>query len=91
MTVPDDCAGAGIEGARYRLAHAQVAIVNGKARVRRVALPDEVLEEFGGVGVGDKGLDLKDDLDNAVEDRKSEVELREPGEGDPIPLCRIIV
>ena len=91
MTVPDDRAGAGVDGARDRLAHAEVAIVDGKAGIRCVALLNEVLEEFGSVGVGDKGLDLEDDLDNAVEDRKSEVELREPGEGDPIPLRRVIV
>ena len=33
----------------------------------------------------------ENDLDDAVEDRKDEVDLREPGEGDPIPLRRVIV
>ena len=86
MTVPNDGAGARVERGRHRVTHAEIDIIDGEAGVGGVALLNEVLEELCGIGVGHECLNLEDDLDDAVEDGESEIELREAGEGDTVPL-----
>lgn len=68
------------------LAHAKVGLVDGKAIVGSVTLDNETLEEAFSVCVGNECLYLENELNDAVEDRKEEVDLREPGESDAIPL-----
>ncbi len=68
------------------IAYAKIGLVDGKAIVSGVALDNEVSKELFSVCVGDECLDLENDLDDAVKDRKNEVDLREPGECDAIPL-----
>ena len=61
-------------------------MVNGKAIVSGVSLDNEGSKELCSICIGDKCLYLEYDLDDAVKDREYEVDLREPGEGDAIPL-----
>ena len=88
MAVPNDSTGTRVQGVRNGVAHAEVSIVDREARVSGIAFHNEIPKELCGIGVGDECLHLENDLDDAVEDRKDEVDLREPGEGDAIPLCK---
>lgn len=87
MPIPNDRTRADVQCSCWNgLAHAKISLVDSKAFVSGVALDNEVSEELCSICIGDECLELKNNLDDAVEDRKDEVDLREPGESDTVPL-----
>lgn len=68
------------------VAQAQVIAQDHESLLRRVSLGNDVAEEARGTHVNVEGLDLENDLDDAVDDGKKEINKRESGKCDAIHL-----
>ena len=75
VRAPYDGTRARVDGVWDRVAQSEVlATVDGKARLCGVSLGDNLTEEVRALHVDFEGLDLQDDLEDAVDDGEDEVE-----------------
>ena len=78
FSVPDHYAARGIQFGRHGITHAEVVTEDRKSSLSGISLHYDIVQETGGAGIDTECLDLKDDLYQAVDHGKNDVEDRDP-------------